>query len=293
MKNLFREEALNSFSSHSEMNKGIRAINIRTLIFAIFLFICAAIFALWLFFGTIYETVTVEGIIWPAQMGGEVYADAEGFISKTTVSEGSEVNAGDILAVIPQTDILEKIESGKAGNITDEQLNSLYNEYDLKSTVRSNMDGFVTYIANENSYIRGGDKIATIVPYDQSGDNKKLTAFIPAENGGLISLGTEAQVMPDFAPREQYGYIKAYISDIASYPVTGQSIKETNSELFLPTLNERESYLRIEITLMPDAQSQSRLKWSNPRSGSVDVAMGTLCGADIVIKECHPYEWLF
>ena len=293
MKNLFREEAIDSFSSHSEINKGVRAVTIRTIFFVAFLFVCAAVFAVWLFFGTIYETVSVEGIIWPSQMGGEVYSVSEGILSKTTVSVGSDVKSGDILAVIPQSDILKKIENGKAGSITDEELQKLYDEYDLGSIIRSNMDGFVTYIADENSYITAGEKIATIVPYDQSGDNKKLTAFIPAENGGLISLGTEAQVMPDFAPREKYGYIKAYISDISSYPVTGQSIKETNSELFLPALDERGSYLRIEITLMPDAQSQSRLKWSNPKSGNTDVAMGTMCGADIVIKKCHPYEWLF
>ena len=293
MKNLFRKEALNSFSSHSEMNKGIRAVTIHTAAFIAVLFVCAAVFSVWLFFGTIYETVSVEGIVWPSQAGGTVYASSEGIISKITVSEGSEVKSGDILAVVPQSDILKKIESGKSGAITDAELQKLYDEYDRRSVIRSNTDGFVTYIADENSYIAEGSKVATIVPYDRGSDNKKLTAFIPAENGGLIALGTEAQVMPDFAPREKYGYIKAYISDISSYPVTGQSIKETNSKLFLPTLDERGSYLRIEITLVPDASSKSRLKWSNPKSGGVDVAMGTLCGADIVIKKCHPYEWLF
>ena len=293
MKNLFRQEALDSFSSHSGMSKGIRAVPIRTVIYVLLIFAFAAVFALWLFFGTIYETVSVNGIIWPDSKGGEVYAKSSGIISKIAVSEGNDVKAGDILAIVPQEDILAQIENGKAGGITAEELGRLYDEYDARSVIRSNIDGIVVYVTDENSYISKGEMVAEIVPYNKDTDNKKLTAFIPAENGGLIALGTEAQVMPDFAPREKYGYIKAYVSGISSYPVNGQSIKETNSDLFLPSLDERESYLQIEISLIPDANAQSRLKWSNPDSGAIDLAMGTMCGADIVIEKCHPYEWLF
>lgn len=292
MNDLFRKEALENFSSHSGINKGVRAVRIRTAVVAAFLCLCAAVFAIWLFAGTIYETVSVNGIIWPTNSNGEVYASTNGTISKIITAEGSEVKAGDIIAIVPQEDILAEIKREKANGTADEDLQKLYEAYDLKSVIRSNIDGIVTYVADENSYIAVGDLAANIVPYEKDGDNKKLTAFVSTEKSGLITLGAEAQVMPDFAPREKYGYIKAYVSGISSYPVTGQSIKETSNEIFLPTLDERGSYLQIEITLVPDANTQSRLKWSNPSSGDVDVAIGTLCGTDIVIKKCHPYEWL-
>ena len=93
--------------------------------------------------------------------------------------------------------------------------------------------------------------------------------------------------MPDFAPREEYGYIKAYVSSISGYPITGQRIHAANSELFLSTLDERESYLQVEITFIPEAQAQSRLKWSNPKSGNIKVAMGTMCQADIVVEDVY------
>lgn len=293
MKNLFRKEALESFSSNSGMNKGVRAVSIKAAVFTMLLAICAAAFAVWLVFGTVYETVSVRGIIWPAENNGGVYAKAGGVITKTVVSSGDAVKTGDILAVIPQEDILVKIKNGKERGISDAELNILYDEYDRLSVVRSSIDGIVTSIVDENVCINKGDKIAAVVPYSESGNNKTLTAFIPSDKGGLVTLGMEAQVMPDFAPREKYGYIKAYISGISAYPVTGQSIKDTNGELFLPEHDERESYLRLEITLIPDANAESRLKWSNPNSGSTDVAMGTVCGTDIVIKKCRPYEWLF
>ena len=293
MKDLFRKEALENFSSSSTTGGRIRAVSIKTAAFAGLLVICAAVFAIWLVFGTVYETVSVSGIIWPDKNNGEVYVTSGGIISKVVAAPGDTVKAGDILAVIPREDILNKIKEGKSNGISDAQLQELYDEYDRCSVIRSNINGIVTQIADENSYMKAGERIAEVVPYDESGNNKTLTAFLPSAKGGLVTLGMEAQVMPDFAAREEYGYIKAYISGISNYPVTGQSIKENRKELFVSGLDESETYLQLEITLMPDASAQSHLKWSNPKSGDTDVTLGTVCGADIVIKECRPYEWLF
>ena len=254
--------------------------------------LCAASFAFWLFFGTIYETVTVNGAIWPAKNNGDVYTVYGGTLSKAVVSEGDTVKAGDVLAVIPQEDILAAIEAGRQNGISEAELQGLYDEYDRRSMIRSAVDGAVTYIADENAYMAEGARVASVVPYDESGNNRTLTAFIPSDSSGFVTLGMEVQVMPDFAPRDEYGYIRAYISEISSYPVTGQSVRETSGELLAGPLDDTGSYVRIEITLIPDMTAQSGLKWSDPSSGSIDVAMGTVCTADIVVEECRPYEWL-
>ena len=290
---LFRKEAVESCSSKSGIKSAVRAVSIKTAVFTTLLALCAMTFAFWLVFGTIYETVTVSGAIWPAKNNGDVYAVYDGTLSKAVVSEGDTVKAGDILAVIPQEDILAAIETGQQNGISDTELQRLYDEYDSRSMIRSAVDGAVTYIADENSYMTEGAKVASVVPYDESGNNRTLTAFIPSDSSGFITLGMDVQVMPDFAPRDEYGYIRAYISEIASYPVTGQNVRETSGELLAGPLDDTESYIRIEITLIPDMAARSGLKWSNPSSGSIDVAMGTVCTAVIVIKECRPYEWLF
>ncbi len=290
---LFRKEALDSFSSNSRIDKGIRAVSIRTTVCVAMLVLCAAAFAVWLVFGTVYETVPVIGVVWPAQSDGEVYAVSSGTMTRAVVSVGNKVKTGDILAVIPNEEILSEAEAVKAEEGLSEKLERLYDEYDKMSIIRSNIDGIVIYIADENSYINKGERVAEVVPYSESGNNKTLTAFIPAKNGGLVTVGMEAQVMPEFAPREKYGYIKAYVSGISAYPISGENIKRDNSKLFLSSLDERESYLQLEITLIPDAQAPSHLKWSNSASGRIDVVMGTTCSADIVIEKCRPYQWLF
>ena len=291
--NLFRKEALESFSSRSGMSRGVRAISIRTVVFVALLAVCAAIFALWLLLGTVYETVTVSGIISPDQNNGTVCAVYGGTVSETVVARGDKVKAGDILAVVPQEDILSEIEEGRQNGMTESELSRLYEEYDRHSVIRSDIDGIVTYIINENSYISEGDRIASVISYDESGNNRVLTAFIPSDKSGMITLGMDVQVMPDFAPREEYGYIKGYVSGISTYPDTGQNIIETENSLFVSLLDESQTYLQVEVTLIPDSTAKSGLKWSNPNSGDVDAVMGTVCTADIVVEECRPFEWLF
>ncbi len=290
---LFRKEAIESFSSSAKLSGGVEAIPVRAAVFLFLLLLCATVFAYWLVCGTIYETVTVSGAVWPMRNGGTVYATCGGTVSKTVVSEGDLVKAGDVLLVIPQDDVLAEIQAAKEAGASQQELSDLYEKYDDRSMIRAGIDGAVTYITEENRYIREGDVVASVVPYDKDGNNRTLTAFVPSRSSGFVTLGMEVQIMPDFAPRDKYGYIQGYISGISDYPVTGRNVEETGGALLAGLVEDTESYLPVEITMVPDMTAQSGLKWSNPASGTIDIAMGTICTADIVVEKCRPYEWLF
>ena len=62
---LFRKEAIESFSSSAKLSGGVEAIPVRAAVFLFLLLLCATVFAYWLVCGTIYETVTVSGAVWP------------------------------------------------------------------------------------------------------------------------------------------------------------------------------------------------------------------------------------
>lgn len=285
---LFRKEAVGNISAHAEKLTAARAVGIRYVLFGAALLICAAMFSVWLIFGEVYETVSVSGIIWPTESGGAVYAEYDGVLSKITVSRGSKVNLGDILAVIPREDILRQIEAQTSGDSA-----ALRAEYAKTSIIRSAVDGIVTYIADENTYVRKGEMIAQITPYDENGNNMTLTAFIPSDKGELVSPGMDVQVMPDFAPREKYGYINAYVSEISRYPVKGNYIKENMSEMYLPSIEEENNYFQLEITLLANADSASRLKWSTDAGSDIAAPMGTVCTADIITAKHRPFRWPF
>lgn len=293
MSNLFRKEVTSTFSSNAYMFKTAKGFKIRTIFFLLMLVLCTGLFLLWLFCGTVYETVTVNGIVWPDEIDGYVYSDTEGLISKTVVSNGAYVSAGDIIAVVPQEELLKKISTAKKNGVSDEELSALYKEYNDKSMIRSNIDGLVTHIADDNSYITQGTLLAKVVHYDKNGNNRTVTAFVPSEESGRIKIGMEAQVTPDFVSRDEAGFVHGYISDIYKYPVKGQLIAEENPTLFLSELNTEENYIQIKISLFPDSSMESNLKWSSKKSGDIEIPLSTTCSSDIVIKSCRPYEWLF
>ena len=57
--------------------------------------------------------------------------------------------------------------------------------------IRSAVDRAVTYIADENAYMAEGARVASVVPYDESWNTRTLTALIPSDSSGFVTLGME------------------------------------------------------------------------------------------------------
>ena len=284
MSDLFRKEAVENHSHDREATLAVKAIPVRWLFYIIIAFICAAAFGVWLFYGTVYESVRLRGIAWPDKSYGEVYAETSGVIAKTAVSVGDKVEAGDILAVIPNNDVLN--------SLTDDNKEILYGEYDKKSVIRSKTSGIVTYIIDRNSYVKAGDRVATVVAYDENGNNDIITAFVPDGQSSLIDIGMEAQVMPDFTPREEYGYVTGYVSSVSKYPLTGEQIYNSYRHLYMSEMDMHESYIEVQITMTRTSGESGSLKWSMPTSGDKGVSLGTRCDVDIILQKYKPYRWL-
>lgn len=283
MNNLFRKEAVENYSSERELTLAVKTIPVRWLFYVIITLICAVAFAVWLFYGTVYETVSIKGVAWSDKNSSNTYAEASGVVTKTTVSDGDKVEAGDILAVVPDNDMLSGKTDGESLDLT---------AYDRRSVIRAKESGIVTYIINKNSYVNKGDKIASVVGYDENGNNDIITAFIPDGQSDLVDIGMEAQIMPDYTPREQYGYIVGYVSGISEYPMTGEQIYNMNGQLYMSEMDTKESYIEVEITMMRAAGDKNHLKWSKESGESKTVNPGTRCDVDIILNKYRPYRWL-
>jgi HlyD family secretion protein len=149
-------------------------------------------------------------------------------------------------------------------------------------------------VASEGTYISEGDTVATVAAKKSDDNERQILAFIPTTQKNSISVGCAVQVSPNYAPREKYGYINGYISEINSYVTTKSDVQGTTDAYSIPSLLEEEqTYIAVYINLLPDDETESGLKWSVKQSGAIDVATGDMCDISVVESSQPPYKWLF
>lgn len=124
------------------------------------------------------------------------------------------------------------------------------------------------------------------------GDSKgaqKVYSYVSIGDSKRLSEGMTVQICPEYAPREEYGYINGKITSIGSEIVTSQYLnyKFENPQIILPLISaaSKESNL-IEIEMEMG-------NWSNENGHSVEIVEGTLCEVSAIIGQTKPYELIF
>lgn len=101
-------------------------------------------------------------------------------------------------------------------------------------------------------------------------EGNTITLNISLAASKRLAVDMKAQVSPDYAPREEYGYINGRIAKIAAEPVNGL----------------------VKITVELDGNN-GRPSWSNKKGEAVQLTNGSDCTVLIVTKEMKPYELVF
>ena len=291
MEDLFRKEAVDSVSSRLDTRRRVRAVTIYWRVIFVLLLLFTSIFVAWLFFGTVNESITVKGIVWSNVMGGKVQAKTYGSINQIMVSMGDRVSAGDIIAVMPDNDILYELKDN-IGGLSGEEIKDYYNRYQNHSVLCSPVDGVVMWVNEKNTWVSEGDTVAYIAPYNNELDYTKIIAFIESSKSGLVTPNMEVHISPEYAPQEKYGYISAYVSDIDDVHMNSKTIQSLYEYLPITQLDDDVNYIKVEITMHFADDSGNKFLWSNKAGEVFNVDTGTLCDADIIINNCTPFEWL-
>ena len=123
------------------------------------------------------------------------------------------------------------------------------------------------------------------------GDNPKAVhSYLPIEATKFLEEGMNVRISPDYAPREQYGYIYGTIKSVGSIPVNEESLRSELGDsfelIYLPPGNVIEVIVELEM--------QSGVpRWSTSRGASIDVIIGSTCLLSVITMERKPYELFF
>jgi hypothetical protein len=292
---IFRKSSLDHIASPERLNEYIRITHpgVWSILIG-----CLAILisvGVWGFYGSIPDTVRATGMIFPQNGVVSVIPAAGGRISDIRVKVGDFVEAGQIIAVIPQEDIIERIQHlTAAGEADQQQINTLIAEYERKSIIVSSVSGIVLSAKSLNETISSTEAIAGIVRQEKYADDKQVICYVPASTAKKLKEGMEVQVSPDFAPREEYGYMLGHITSIGLYPVSETDVlSAVGNRQYAQGLLPEGNHVEVRITLTVDPASRNKIKWSGARGQDLALTIGTNCNILIVVNNYKPYELLF
>lgn len=292
---LFRKSSMERISSPERLNEYIKITNpgIWTILLGCLALLIAVGF--WGFYGSIPDSVRAQGVMFPQNGTTSVIPVAGGRISDMRIKVGDFVEAGQIIAVIPQEDIIRQIIELR-GNLKPDQkrIAALMNEYENSSLIISPVSGIVLAAKYVNETVSSVEAVARIVRQEKYADDKQIICYIPTSTAKKLKEGMEVQVSPDFATREEYGYMQGHITGIGTYPVSQADVlSAVGSEQYAEGLLPQGSSVEVRVTLTVDPDSQNKIKWSNKKGESLQLSIGTSCNMLIIVNNYKPYELVF
>lgn len=301
MAELFRKTALDTMSTPEQLDKQVKIM--RPSVWIIFTALVAALitFIIWSFTYKITNGINMSGVVFTNNNIISNTAERDCIVTDVLVSDGDYVEIGDVIAVVSNNELLEKIEDSRYSlSLLDkkspeyaslsEQIENLVDSYVASTIIKSSTSGYVQSVRASGTALSAGDSISTIMT--DSGYNE-ITAYVPMQTARSLNLGMTAQVSPSYAAREEYGYMTGVITAISDTPVSEESIIARMGTLsYVDNILPEGSCVEVRIRLDLDENSANSYKWSNSKGENLSVELGTQCSVIVITSEYLPIQML-
>ncbi len=128
--------------------------------------------------------------------------------------------------------------------------------------------------------------------YSREGPANTVYGYLRLKTAKRLRPGMAAQVSPDYAPRNQFGYIHGKIVQIGEKPLSVDQLRQRfPAEAYLHELLPREGPA-VEIVIQLESGPQG-LHWSNKKGESLQITSGSECNLQIITQERRPFELVF
>ena len=214
-KGIFSDKAMEHISSPEKLDQNARIT--KPGIWVVMVAVLAAFIGVgyWAFTGNMSDGINIPGIIFPSTGVTVSYAAGNGTVTDVLVNEGDRVEKGDVLAIVPDTQILSQLSSlneklfaaqASSDKITTDaiasQIEVLKYQYIKNSLIRADSDGVIQSVVSSNSGVAQGDAIATNISHSATVNTKEVLAYVPYSHSEILKAGMEAQVSPTAFTRE-------------------------------------------------------------------------------------------
>lgn len=242
---------------------------------------------------SVTRSVEISGIVFPHYGIESIKSQQGGVVSSLQVKVGEMVEAGDLIAIVPDTQMLEEIEAARERGASEQELEKLYDQYQAGSMIYTPIAGRVVELTEPGERIGAGDTVAGITNADQYTNESEIRAYVPSVTARSISKGMEVRVRPQYSTSGQYGYLPGLVSGISDYPVTQADISRELGRFYSSdNIPQDGNIVEIRVTLLL-APETARAGWGGAGGEGLTLDVSTLCSMEVIIAEQTPWEWLF
>lgn len=156
----------------------------------------------------------------------------------------------------------------------------------------STFDGRVVEIKIGNGVSVGfGTPLLLIERLDDSRGDIEAAIYFPGGEGKLVAASMEAEIVPDYVKRQEFGFLRASIERVSDYPVSspGMRLLVQNDNL-VRELSDSKSVIFARARL--SRNEKGNFDWSAAAAEPPEVRPGALCRAEVTVGTRPPFARL-
>ncbi len=146
-------------------------------------------------------------------------------------------------------------------------------------------------LATQGSYVRGGDPIATLDLRGRSVKGLEAVVYVKSADGKRLKPGMKIHLAPSTVRREEYGFLEGTVTFVSDFPATPRGMTRTlKNDKLVSSLAGNDAPYQVFADLTPDANTPSQYRWTSSKGPPVTIESGTMCTADILVREQRPID---
>jgi HlyD family secretion protein len=178
----------------------------------------------------------------------------------------------------------------------EREVKLLQSQREILMQIRAPHAGTVIEVKTRNGQaLQPGADIVAIERSDTSSNGMPPLAaliFVRAADGKLLQAGMNAEITPTNVKRQEFGFIRANIASVSAFPASRESINQRlNNPDVVKELAGDGVATQVQAVLV--RRNDGNYAWSGAARQPPAVRSGSMCSAEIVVREQRPIAFVW
>lgn len=169
-------------------------------------------------------------------------------------------------------------------------LAALYNQMAQTSVVRAPYTGkVVDLLASPGALVEAGKPLMVLERTGRTVKRLEALVVVPALEGKRIKPGARILLSPAGVLREEYGYLKGWVTSVSEYPATAAGLMRVlQNEQLVQSLLQAGPVFEVRADLVRDPDTPSGFAWTSSTGPQRAIQSGSLGSALITVHRQRP-----